>query len=74
MFTFDEIEDAAYETEVKETQRHLSGEFFALVKVLYEQVNAGVLSIEEMSNRLGLDVAQTTNLLQILGFHVIDTI
>lgn len=70
MFTFDEIEDTAYETEVKETQRHLSEEFFALVKSLYEQVNEGTLSIEEMSNRLGLDVTQTNNLLDVLQLTV----
>ncbi len=72
MFTLDEIEDLDYEIEVKKEQRHQSEEFFSLVKTLHEYVTEGSLSIEEMSDRLGLNVAQTNHLLDIMQMAVLD--
>ncbi len=72
LFTLDRIEDTSYETELKESQRHLSQEFFSLVKALYTLVTEEALSLEEMSDRLGLSMAQTNSLLDTLQLTILD--
>lgn len=61
-----DMEDAAYESEVQQTEQALTTHFMGMVRSLHEQVEAGTITIDGVAQRLGIDGAQVVALFNML--------